>query len=250
MYLYQKKAQPELPDIHHPVKVIGSWTFETVSRPLNTDIEYEISRTAESSRTDEISTSETNFWATHVAESHSVEVAVEASGSYGLISGSVSSKYGYTYEHAKDESFESQLHNLASATYAQSTTVTHTYTIPKQVDGEPIYSNIWFFKFEAINHDLQNGNHYMVDNGIEVHGCGYHIAPNCLPGYCSPYDPNCWTCSADWAIINPDFISPPECGDAGEGCDWVPVTLSECPPTSVSSTMKYCNEGMEDGEMC
>ena len=84
MYLFQKKAQPE---IHVPAKVIGSWTFETVSRPVNSDIPYEVTRTAESSRTDEISTSETNFWANHVAESHSVEVAVEASAEYGPISG-------------------------------------------------------------------------------------------------------------------------------------------------------------------
>jgi len=247
MYLFQKKAQPE---IHVPAKVIGSWTFETVSRPLNSDIEYEITRTAESSRTDEISTSETNFWANHVAETHSVEVAVEASAEYGPISGSVSSKYGYTYEHAREESFESQLHNLASTTYAQSTTVTHTYTIPKQVHGEPIYSNVWFFKFETINEDLQNGIHYMVDNGIEVHGCGYHIAPNCLPGYCSPYDPHCWSCTTDWAIIDPDFVAPPACGGEGEGCDWVPVSSADCPSSSLARFMGECTEDMDVDELC
>jgi len=248
LYLFSKKEEPQLPRMH--AKVIGSWTFRTISRPVLSDIEYEITKSAESSESSEMTTSEMNAWGNEISETHTVEVAVQADASYGVASGSVSSMYGYEYGHTKSQQFENQLQNIASNTFSQSTEVTRTFTIPAQVDGEPIYSNIWFFQTDVIKNDGGTATHYQVDFGLEVHGCGYHIAPNCLPGYCAPYDPNCWTCSADWAIINPDFISPPECGDAGEGCDWVPVTLSECPPTSVSSTMKDCNEGMEDGEMC
>jgi len=245
MYLYQMKAQPEL-----PAKVIGYWTFERRTRPLNSDEEYEVTRTAYSSRTNEISTSEMNFWATQVAESHDVEVAVEASANYGIFGGSLSSGYAYAYEHAKDERFEHQLHNLASATYDQSTTVTQTYTIPQRVDGEPIYSNIWFFKFQTINQDLQNGIHHMINNGIEVHGCGYSVAPNCLPGYCQPYDSHCWSCTTDWAIIDPEFTAPPGCGGVGEGCSWVPVSSNNCPTRSMAADMDDCTEDMINGELC
>jgi len=248
LYLFSKKEEPQLRKEH--AKVIGSWTFKTVSRPLLSDIEYEVIKYAESSESHEMTTSEMNAWGNEISETHTVEVAVQADASYGIASGSVSSMYGYTYGQTKSQQFENQLQNIASNTFSQSTQVTHSFSIPAQVDGEPVYSNIWFFQTEVVRSDYETATHYQVDNGLEVHGCGYHIAPNCLPGYCSPYDPNCWTCSANWAIIDPNFISPLECGDAGEGCDWVPVTISECPPTSISSTMKDCHEGMEDGEMC
>jgi len=247
MYLFQKTAQP---DIHIPAKVIGSWTFEAVSRPLKEDIEYTITRTAESSRTDQITETETNFWATHVAQSNTVEVAVEASAEYGPISGSVDLKYGYTYEHAKDKTFENQLQNLASRTYTGSTTVTQKYTIPARVEDQPIHSNIWYFKFETINEELQNGIHYTIENSIEVHGCGYTTAPNCLPGYCSPHDPHCWSCSKDWAIIDPEFHAPSACADEGEGCDWVEVLSKDCPPENEAREMHNCTEDMYDGELC
>jgi len=248
LYLFSKKEQPQLPEQH--AKVIGSWAFKTVSRPLSSDIDYEITKFAESSNSEEMSTSELNSWGNEISETHTVEVAVQADASYGVASGSVSSAYGYEYSQSKNQQFETHLQNIASNTFTQSTEVSHSFTIPAQVDGEPVFSNIWYFQTEVISSDLERATHYQVDNGLEVHGCGYHIAPNCLPGYCAPYDPHCWTCSTNWAIIDENFIPPPECADAGEGCDWVPVTLSECPPASVSRSMHGCHEGMEDGELC
>jgi len=247
LHLFRKK---ETIEVEEHAKVIGSWTFKTVSRPLLSDIEYEITKFAESSKSDEMSTAELNAWGNEISETQTVEVAVQADASYGVVSGSVSAAYGYEYAHSKSEQFENQLQNIASDTFTQSTEVTHSFSIPAQVEGEPVYSNIWFFQTEVINSDLETATHYQIDNGLEVHGCGYHIAPNCLPGYCAPYDPNCWTCSTNWAIIDPDFTAPAGCGDAGEGCDWVPVSLSECPPGSENSRMGDCHEGMEDGELC
>jgi len=47
-----------------------------------------------------------------------------------------------------------------------------------------------------------------LQNGLETHGCGYHIAPNCLPKHCAPYDPHCWRCTSSEWVIDPDFIIP------------------------------------------
>jgi len=223
LYLFSKKQQPPRPK--EDAKVIGSWNFRTVTRPLLSDIDYEIKKTAESSEYEEMTTLEMNAWANEISESHAVEVAVQADASYGIASGSVAAAYGYEYGHTKSQQFENQLQNIASNTFRQSKEVTKKFVIPAQVDGEPKYLNIWFFQTVVISSDLEKATHYQVDSGLEVHGCGYHIAPNCLPGYCAPYDPNCWTCSADWAIIDPDFIPPeylktsanPECVEKDDG---------------------------------
>lgn len=247
LHLFQMKAKPELPQ---RTKVIGSWISETVNRRPNNDIELEITKTAELSETEEVTERELNAWETRVASSIEAEVAVEASTEWKGISGSVSSRLTYSSEYERAESFESEVQELASKTYAQSTTVTTTFTIPKQVEGEPIHSNIWYFKIETITEDLKNGIHYMVDRGMEVHGCGYNIAPNCLPGHCAPYDPHCWSCSSDWAIINPDFTAPAWCGDEGEGCHWVPVSSDDCPKSSLARLLPECTGYMNDGDLC
>jgi len=247
LYMFQQKAQPEVPSY---ATVIGQWTFVSVSRPLTSDSEYTVTKHVESSEHDEIATSEMRNWGNQISEAHNVEVAVQGSVSYGASSASAEARYGYSYEHTKSEQFENQLQNIASNTFTQSQTVEHTFTIPKQVEGEPKYSNIWYFKTDIIESTFETAAHYQVQSGIEVHGCGYHLPPNCLPGFCSPYDSHCWTCSEDYAIIDPEFVPPPECGGPNEGCGWFAVPLSECPTDDISDSLAECSEDMFDGELC
>jgi len=252
LYLFSKKELPQLPK--PDVKVIGFWIFDSIPRPLLSDTTVVLKRKAESSESDKMTTSDVKAWGTEISESHSIEVAVQADAVYSMMAGSLSTEYGYEYGQTKSEQFENQLQNVASETFSQSAEVTETFTIPKQVDGEPVHSIVWFFQTDVIRSDgqskFESATHYKVDRGLEVHGCGSTVAPNCLPGYCSSHDPNCWTCTHDWAIIDENFIAPRHCGDAGEGCDWVAIPSSECPPDSDLAIMPGCNEGMEDGELC
>lgn len=243
LYLFSKKEHPR------GIKVIGSWTFSNAPRKLSA-YDYKITKKADAITSDEMTQEDYKTWGNEISESHSVEVAVQAEMSYMFASGSLSAAYGYEYGHAKNQQFENQLKNIASNTFSQTTEVTYSFTIPKQEENQPISSNIWYFQTQVISGDLEAAVHYKLDSGLEVHGCGYHVAPNCLPGYCAPYDPHCWTCSEDWAIIDPNFTSPPECGDKGEGCDWVALPRSECPDNSDLAEMEDCNEGMVHGEMC
>jgi len=42
-------------------------------------------------------------------------------------------------------------------------------------------------------------------------GCGYDIAPNCLPTKCHEDDPMCWTCTSPEFKIDPSFTPPERC---------------------------------------
>lgn len=247
LHLYMTKATPEIPSF---AKVIGQWNYETVNRPLNSDIDYTVTKHFESSESSETTESDMKNWGHQISESQNVEVAVQASAKYGQYSAGIESRYGYTYNHERSETFQRYLQNIAFKTFSQSLTVEHKYKIPQRVEGEPIYVNIWYFKTDVINDDLQSGTHYALSGGIETHGCGYSIPPNCLPGFCQPHDPHCWYCTSAAAIIDPDFVPPPECVDHGEGCDWYPVTSSECPSSEISAALPGCNEAMENGELC
>lgn len=246
LHFYMTKATPEL-----PAKVIGQWRKKTVTRPLTSDIQHTVTMHFESSESSEATESDMSNWGLQISESHDVEVAVEASANYGQYQAGVESRYGYEYEHTRSETFQSYLQNIASTTFSQSTTVQHTYTIPKRVGGEPNYFNIWYFQTDVISRDYESATHYALSSGVQTHGCGYSIAPNCLPGFCQAYDPHCWECTSAAAIIDPDFIPPPECADEGEGCTWNPVSATECPPPEISANvLDGCTEAMEHGELC
>jgi len=246
LHFYMTKATPEL-----PAKVIGQWLKKTLTRPLTSDDQYVVTKHFESSESSEATESDMKNWGQQISESSNVEVAVEASANYGAYEAGLESRYGYEYEHTRSETFQSYLQNIASTTFSQSTTVQHTYTIPKRVRGEPNYFNIWYFQTDVISRDYESATHYALSSGVQTHGCGYSIAPNCLPGFCQAYDPHCWECTSAAAIIDPDFIPPPECADEGEGCTWNPVSATECPPPEISANvLDGCTEAMEHGELC
>jgi len=247
LHFYMTKAAPEIPSF---AKVIGLWNYETVNRPLNSDVDYTVTKHFESSESSEATESDMSNWNNQISASQTVEVAVQGSARYGAYQASIENRYDYSYGQTRSETFESFLQNVASSTFSQSLTVEHKYTIPKRVEGEPLYVNIWYFQTEVINDDFEIATHYALSSGIETHGCGYSIPPNCLPGFCQPHDPHCWACTSATAIIDLDFIPPTECTDADEGCSWYPVSPSECPSPAISAALPGCNEAMENDELC
>jgi len=247
LYFFMTKA---IPDVPSEAKVIGQWNYETVNRPLNSDIQHKVTKHFESSESSEATESDMSNWNHQIAETHKVEVAVQASANYGAYSGGIEARYGYEYDYRRSETFQSYLENIASKTFSQSMIVEEEVTIPKQVEGEPIYVNIWYFKTDVINDDYASATHYSLSGGVQTHGCGYSIPPNCLPGFCHAYDPHCWECTSAAAIIDPDFVPPPECADSGEGCTWYPLNATECPSSEISAALPGCNEAMENGELC
>jgi len=201
------------------VHVIGYWTFETYTRPLWNDVDTTITKKMTVGNSETASTSEQTAWADEVSETHSVTVAVEASGDIGLGSGSLSSQYGYEHSHTHSSSFSNQVENTATQTYQQDIEVSKTWIIPQQVAGEPTSANVWYFKTKAIKPDNAGGflqsSHSLLDNGIMKTGCGYDLAPNCLPGKCHPSDPQCWQCTDDKWVIDPNFQPPSGCTHTG-----------------------------------
>jgi len=45
----------------------------------------------------------------------------------------------------------------------------------------------------------------------QQNGCGYEIAPNCVPGYCHEDDVMCWTCTSPEYEIDQSFTPPERC---------------------------------------
>jgi len=205
------------------VKVIGYWTFDSIARPVNSDIEVEITKTMTIGNSHSVSDSQKSEWSREVAETNSRTVGVEGSISKGSekygASVEVSASAEWTKENTAKhgEAFYELLAATTTKTFQQSKTVTQKHTIPKQVDGESIYVNIWYFRTKAIKPDYNRNPPYitsyhdLLEVGIEVRGCGYHIAPNCLPGYCKHNDPNCWKCASPEYEIDPAFQPPMEC---------------------------------------
>jgi len=234
-----------------PTKAIGYWTAESVER-WSMSRDYIITKTYHSSTSDEASQTDMEAWSKSITQTHSAEVAVE--GTFPTGAASASSAYGYTNEQAKSESFERELQTVMAETFAQELTVQQQFTVPAQEQGEPIYSNIWTFVTMIVNPNNPTGEcdyaqHEMI-SGIQTQGCGYHLPPNCLPGFCSAYDPNCWTCTESFAIIDTNFVPPAECGGQQEGCYWEAIDSDECPSVSDILLLPTCSGSMSVNMLC
>jgi len=193
------------------VHVIGYWTKESFQRQA-WDVEKTVTKTMVVGQSDEVTNSEQSEWQTEVQQTNSVTVAVEASAEYGAASASLSAEYGYENTQSHGSSFGTSLHTTATNTFEQAIEVTEQFTIPAVAEGEPIYANIWYFHTKAIKPNAAGGfvasSHSQLNNGLTKTGCGYDIAPNCLPGHCKHDDPQCFECESTQWKIDPDFQNP------------------------------------------
>merc|ERR1711951_43200 len=82
--------------------------------------------------------------------------------------------------------------------------------------GDGKNTNEWMHLFEQ-RRTIEWEDHYSsaitwnLEGNVETHGCGYDVAPNCLPGYCAENDEHCWTCTRNDMMIDPNFSPPAEC---------------------------------------
>jgi len=227
------------------VKTIGYWTHRAEVR-RDFEEERTIKMTFESSNKEQDSTSELKSFSQDLRQKHSAEVAFEVGGSFKLFSASVSTKYNYENERTQTGSFQAELFQLAEKTYSQKTEVSSKVTVPARKKHESPFYNVWIWKTEAIREDLTHATHYLENFALATTGCGFDVAPNCLPGGCA--DDNCWTCTRKDMEINPDFVKP-ECV-VGEDCEWVAIPTKDCPSRLEVNELKECSLDMEDGDLC
>jgi len=236
-----------------PVKSIGYWTFTAENRHAD-DQEITITKTFSGSKGAEEAKNELQSISNDIKQSHSAEVAVGVSASNGFVEASLEAKYGYEYEHAHNEAFESALAQTATKTYEQGLSFERTLTIPAIKLHEPNHVNIWVWTTEAIREDSLSklaGSSYTYDNTFLMRwGCGYDIPPNCLPGKCDPHDINCWTCTDDQWKIDPDFEPPTFCDE--EECSFIPIRTADCPNRLQLRELENCRttQDMKEGEYC
>lgn len=229
-------------------KVIGYWHGPTpVTRSMLEDREITVTVETESTRTYGTSDDEVEGWAKQISYSHDVEVAVEAGASWGVGEASLAAKYNYHHGKSHDTHFERKLTQYAEDTFTQKKTVEIKRTIEKQkLDDAMGHVNYWVFRVEAIN-KLESGRYWSTSRqgayAIETYGCGHDVAPNCLPGHCDSEDPHCWTCTARWAMIDPDFKRP--CHDR---CVWKAV--KNCPDKRTVASLPDCTQDMKHNELC
>merc|ERR1719433_273581 len=230
---------------------IGSWSLEKqITRPVSSTKEYTVKMTQRSSRSSEVSSEAIKGWAKQLSQSNSVEVAVEVGMDFGFVSGSLSSKYSHTTDKSRSSNFQQTVKELATESFE--TTMEETVTVklePKTDPSEPSHANVWVWKVQTISKNQGEGLFSAIRSNLqwtlETHGCGNDIPPNCLPGFCQSFDPNCWECTQSWAKIDPDFVYPAFCSGA---CWWEPV--ENCPPNRESFELPGCTQQMKSGELC
>jgi len=212
------------------VHVIGYWEIaETIDRPLHNAITKTITVQMSLDQSTEVSDNERKDWQNEVSATNHVTVAVEASAEYAGVSGSLSSEYGYEHSEKHGEAFSHAVSNLAKSTFSQGVTITETFTIPAQEDGQPPFANRWHFTTKAIKPNIlgtySDATMALASSGITVDGCGYDVAPNCLPGHCANsgddiMDKHCWKCEPkcddgncdyDYWKIDKQFVPPQNC---------------------------------------
>jgi len=259
--LFTHKAEPDVGPIVFPPKVIGFWTMQAFDRSDIMNTKQKLELTASWSTKKELSKEELASVSALTSHTHNAEIAVATSAEYsGFFVGgaaSMSALYGYEYTHEKSAAFQTKVSTLASEAFAQKVTITKDIDIPMKGPGDTETVNVWYFQTQVIAPGIhgsagewQAAKHFVTSYTPVTYGCGHHIPPNCLPGYCDPYDHNCWDCTTKWATIDPDFVKPLQCAEAGEGGYYEPIEESECPRPNDCRALPPCNEQNACNEMC
>lgn len=232
-------------------KLLGAWHLERqISRPTSGPKTYTVKTTQSSTRSKETSSEDLSGWAKELSKTNSVEVAVEVSADFGFVSGSLSSKFNHETNKKRSSNFQQTVKDLATEAFSTSTSEEVTVQIaPREDETEPSHSNVWLWKVQAFGETQGEGEVSAIQTNIhwtmEMHGCGNDIPPNCIPGYCQSWDPNCWECTQSWAKINPDFRYPGYCNGS---CWWEEV--EKCPSTRECARLDGCTQQMKVGELC
>jgi len=248
VYLCKKRENCNPPHVATAgsVKTIGYW-FRKPEVRSDFDETKTITLTFESSSTESKEKDQMRSFSNDILQKHSAEVAFEVGGTLkGIVEAKLSTKYAYENEQTHSEGFEKRLVHLAQKTFTQKTEFSSEVKIPARKEHDPKFVNVYFWKTEAIKADLTSAAFYLEGFALARSGCGYDVPPNCLPGFCA--DKNCWTCTDDDMIINPNFKKP-ECV-VGEGCEWKAIPTKDCPSRLAVSELKECRLDMENGELC
>jgi len=254
--LFTHKAEADVGPIQYQPRAIGLWRKRAYHRSNIMDTKEKLTLYASSSQSTTMEETQLASWSTLTSHTHHAEVAVETSASYGVASGSLSALYSYEYEHDRSQTFESQVSNLANKAFSQQVKIEVPIEIPMKGPGETIETvNVWYYETTVIGQatsglGLASATHFILSDRRTTYGCGHHIPPNCLPGYCDPDDHNCWECTTQWAQIDPTFRRPLHCEEEGEGGEFVAIQESECPHYSDIRNLPPCNESTGCGDMC
>jgi len=254
--LFTHKAEADVGPLVIQPKVIGLWRKRAYDRSDIMDTNEVLTLRSSSSQSTTMEETEYASWNTLSSHTHHAEVAVEASASYGIASGSLSALYSYEYEHERSQTFESQVRNLANTAFNQQIEIKVPIIIPMKDPSDKIETvNVWYYETTVIGQatsgsGLASATQFIISDRKTTYGCGHHIPPNCLPGYCDPDDHNCWECTTQWAQIDPTFRRPLQCEEEGEGGEFVKIQESECPPYSEIRNLPPCNESTGCGDMC
>jgi len=259
--LFTHKAEPDVGPVVFPPKVIGLWKVKAYDRSDVMDTKQNFKVTAQWSTKKALTAAELASVSTLTSNTHKAEIAIETSAAYSaaVASGSVSMSalYGYEYKREIGATFQNQVSSFASQAFNQEVSIEKPINIPMKGPGDSETVNVWYFQTQVIAPGIAGSGkwgavqHGMIGETIMTYGCGHHIPPNCLPGYCDPDDHNCWECTTKWATIDPDFRKPLQCAEAGEGGMYVELEESECPHwTEIRDNMPYCNESNACDEMC
>jgi len=167
--------------------------------------------------------------------SHSVQASTAAE-IYGL---EIEAAYEYNNDHQRTHVFESEVSTMTERTTSISETEQVTYVVPAYTQIA-----VWYWNSYVINSDYTWANFGTLEGARTHSGCGYDLPPNCLPGRCAAGDPNCWSCTEQQYMIDPDFEWPCTSG----ACKFLPIIDSACPQNAVS--LPVCSSRMEKGSLC
>lgn len=182
-------------------KVLGYWSASHVGRkPVAW--QYTVEKTVQTSKTDETAQDTLNAWKKEFQEGFSVEVGTAAQFE-GM---SAATKFLYKSQNTHTQEFSSQAHTSVMTSFSQK--YDESVTIPLEADTA---YNIWSWTTQGVQ---QTGDSFVTATVTDptqpqwVTGCGYDVAPNCLPVGCSSLDKNCWQCTEPQYRIDPYFVKP------------------------------------------
>jgi len=234
--LHEKKAQLE-----KEIVVISQWKFRTKFRKMN-DMKEKVTFNFKHYSKQETEEDTKKYWEKKVK--HALHFGIKLP-----LGHDAELSAGYDYTNEEKNTREDMLKEKSIETFDQEKSFEYEYTVPAAVDGEDRHMNWWYWSVKASD---ESGTEWAEQdnpaNARERTGCGYDIAPNCLPGYCQ--DDECWVCTQSWAIIDKNFKYPAQCQGKGKGCEWIGISSDQCPSGWELQNLPACMMDMKDGDRC
>jgi len=233
--LHEKKAQLE-----KEIVVTSEWKFRTKFRKMN-DMKETVTFNFKQHSKQETEKDTKKYWEKKVK--HALHFGIKLPLGHAELSA------GWDYTNEVKDIEEEKLKEKAIETFDQEKTFEYEYTVPAAVDGQDEHMNWWYWSVRASDESgTEWAQHDNPSNAVERTGCGYDIAPNCLPGYCQ--DEQCWVCTQSWAMIDKNFKYPAQCQGEGKGCQWIGISSDQCPSGWELQNLPACMMDMKDGDRC